>query len=52
MEGEKKGGWSFGKILLIIIVLIFAMLIMQKMGVKVVKTTEKSEMTDDPHPGY
>jgi uncharacterized membrane protein (Fun14 family) len=52
MEGEKKGGWSFGKILLIIIVLILGMLVMQKMGVKIVNTTEESEITDDPHPGY
>ncbi len=50
MEEGKKSGMSFGKILLIIIVLIMGFIIMQKMGIKVVKTTEKSEITDDPHP--
>ncbi len=50
-EGKKRGG-RFGRILLIIIVLILAMLVMQKMGIDIVKTSEKSEVTDDPHPGY
>ncbi|KAA3637899.1 MAG: hypothetical protein DWQ02_06010 [Bacteroidetes bacterium] len=52
MEEGKKRGLSFGRILLIIIVLILGMLVMQKMGVNIVKTSEKSEVTDDPHPGY
>lgn len=52
MEEVKKKGMSFGKFLLIIIVFIIALIVLQKMGVKVVKTTEKSEMTDHPHPGY
>ena len=52
MEGEKKRRLGFGRILLIIIVLILGMIVLQKLGIKVVNTTEKSEMTDDPHPGY
>lgn len=50
MEEDNKSGFSFGRVLLIIIVLILGFIVMQKMGVDVVKTTEKSEITDDPHP--
>ena len=52
MEEGKKRGWGFGRILLIIILLILGMLVMQKMGIDIVKTSEESEVTDDPHPGY
>jgi hypothetical protein len=50
MSVENKSSIGLGKILLIIIVLIMAFIVMQKMGINIVKTTEKSEMTDDPHP--
>ena len=48
---EKKSSLSLGKVLIIIIILALAIIIMQKNGMKVLKTVEKSEMTDNPHPG-
>ncbi len=52
MTEGKKTGTGLSKVLIIIIVLIMAFIVMQKIGIKMVKTTEKSEMTDDPHPDY
>lgn len=48
---EKKSSLSLGKILIIIIILALAIIVMQKNGMKVLKTVEKSEITDNPHSG-
>ena len=53
---EKKGKKRLLKrwevIMVIISLLILAFVIMQQMGINVVYKTEKTEIIEDPHPGY
>ena len=49
---DKKSGSSFMRFLLFLILAGLVLFALQKMGVKSVNVDEKSEITDDPHPGY
>lgn len=43
-------GW--GKLWIIVVVLILIYVCLQTLGIDLLKRTEKIEMTDDPHPGF
>ncbi len=49
---EKKGGSFLARFILFLILAALVLFALQKMGVKSIDVQEKSEVTDDPHPGY
>ncbi len=49
---NKKGGSFFARFVLFVILAALVLFALQKMGLKSVDVQEKSELTDDPHPGF
>lgn len=51
-SSKKKGGSFLARFILFVILAGLVLFALQKMGVKSIDVKEKSEVTDDPHPGY
>lgn len=51
-ESKRRLMSKWEKIILIIVVLILGSVILKKMGIDIVKKTDKSEIQENPHEGY